>query len=89
MSDITVNSADSTQAASPLETGLQLNPDGKVSLILSEEEAASFQAKERGRFLEAQRLKERLSQVPFYAERAALYGEQYWLDLASTYQGTD
>ncbi len=40
-----------------------------------------------GRQLESQRLKERLSQIPFHAQRAAEEGEAYWLRLAESYQG--
>lgn len=36
--------------------------------------------------LEAQRLKERCSHVPFFAKRAAQQGESYWLTLAKTYR---
>lgn len=48
---------------------------------------------ERGKRLEvsvqseAQRLKERLSQIPFHAQRAVEEGEAYWLRLAQSYQG--
>ena len=36
---------------------------------------------------EAQRLKERLSQIPWHAQRAQEQGESYWLELAASYQG--
>ena len=36
---------------------------------------------------EAQRLKERLSQIPWHAKRAQAEGETYWLRLAGSYQG--
>lgn len=36
---------------------------------------------------EAQRLKERLSQIPWHARRAKERGETYWLELAASYQG--
>lgn len=42
---------------------------------------------ESGRRLEAQRLKERLSSIPFYKRRVAEEGEAYWQRLASSYQG--
>lgn len=66
-----------------------LNSKGEVCLILPPELEKSFQAKERGRLLEAQRLKERLSQHPLHTKRAAERGEKYWNDLASSYQGTE
>lgn len=38
--------------------------------------------------LEAQRLKDRMSDMPFHAKRAALEGDSYWLRLAGSYQGS-
>lgn len=37
---------------------------------------------------ESQRLKDRFSQKPFYAERVAERGAQVWLELSQSYQGT-
>ncbi|GEM_PF-6176459 len=36
---------------------------------------------------EAQRLKERLSSIPFYAKKAKKEGFAYWMRLAASYQG--
>ena len=66
----------------------RLNSKGEVCLVLPPEIEKAFQAKEQGRLLEAQRLKERLSRHPLHGKRAAERGERYWHDLASTYQGT-
>jgi hypothetical protein len=38
---------------------------------------------------EAQRLKERLSSTPFYSERAAREGDNYWVRLSISYRGED
>jgi hypothetical protein len=32
-------------------------------------------------------LKERYSHIPFYAERAARWGDEYWIDLAASSPG--
>jgi len=42
---------------------------------------------EAARQSEAQRLKERLSQIPWHARRAQAEGETYWMRLAGSYQG--
>lgn len=42
---------------------------------------------ENSRQLESQRLKGRLSQIPWHAKRAEAEGENYWLELAASYQG--
>jgi hypothetical protein len=39
--------------------------------------------------LEAQRQKERLSSIPFYAKKAEKEGDEYWLRLAQSYLGKD
>lgn len=38
--------------------------------------------------LEAQRQKARLSSIPFHAHKATRFGEEYWMRLAASYQGT-
>ena len=38
---------------------------------------------------EAKRLEERLSSVPFYAERAGRIGPEYWLKMAASYGGDE
>jgi hypothetical protein len=36
---------------------------------------------------EARRKKERLSSIPWHANKARRFGERYWLDLSSSYGG--
>ena len=38
---------------------------------------------------EARRLRERLSSIPFYAEKEKRRGAELWLRLASSYEGED
>lgn len=92
----TLTPEDSSATASPskraisksaLEKPLR-NYDAKGYPVLLPELVPSFQAQETGRLLEAQRLKERLSQHPLHGRRAKERGEKYWHDLANTYQGT-
>ena len=54
---------------------------------MTEEGRLQLAAWNQGARNEAVRLKERLSHMPYYAEKAARIGERYWLLLAGSYQG--
>ncbi len=54
---------------------------------LTEEGQLQIAAWNQGARNEAVRLKERLSHMPYYAEKAARIGERYWLSLAGSYRG--
>ena len=54
---------------------------------MTEEGRVGQEGRYRGARNESVSIKERLSHMPYYAEKAARIGERYWLLLAGSYQG--
>jgi len=83
-----------TDASSPTSAGLPTEEFVEYANGVFPKSYPVESPEERGerlrkvRLLEAQRLKERLSAIPFHAERAATWeGDGYWMMLAQSYQG--
>lgn len=81
-------------STSPTSVGATLKSDTETDSLrlawlkpATPEELALGEAWDRGARNEAQRLKERLSSIPFYAEKAKRLGDRYWLSLAGSYRG--
>jgi hypothetical protein len=64
-----------------------LKPGTEITLQITDEWLDTLLMFNPGVLSEAQRLKERLSQIPFHAKRAADEGENYWLRSAQSYAG--
>lgn len=91
--------SDSSETEKPLEMNTSVGlPVGSVlpfangDLVVSSDTRfltleEELERRSKGRQSEAQRLKERLSSIPWHAQRAAVEGETYWLRLAESYQG--
>ena len=64
-----------------------LKPGTEITLQLTDEWLKTLLLHNPGVLSEAQRLKERMPQIPWHAQRAEERGESYWLELARSYQG--
>lgn len=64
-----------------------LKPGTEITLQLTDEWLNRLLLNNPGVLAEAQRLKERMPQIPWHAKRAKEQGDIYWLKLAVSYQG--
>lgn len=64
-----------------------LKPGTRITIQLTDEWLHRLLIYNPGCLAEAERLKERLPQIPWHAKRAAAEGDGYWLRLAQSYQG--